>query len=144
MIKIPFYETSNFVFSNFSPHSIRVNGVLYPTVEHAYHAAKFDDKNIKEEIRNTGSPLEALQLSKKYLSVKKQNWDEVKVNILYELIKEKAQQNEEVRDALIATGDEEIVEDNPHNDFWGNGKDGNGQNQMGKILMKIRGELISL
>lgn len=143
MIKIPYYETSYFVFSNFSPHAVTVNDILYPTVEHAYHAAKFDDEKIKEEIRNARSPLLAFELGKKYQAVRKENWNEVKVTILYELVKEKVLQHAEVRNALLATGDEEIIEDNPHDDFWGNGKDGKGQNNMGKILMKIRHELKS-
>jgi ribA/ribD-fused uncharacterized protein len=141
MIKIPYYETSNFVFSNFSPHAIKINGKVFPTVEHAYHAAKFDDEKIKEEIRNAKSPLESYALGQKYKSVRKANWDEIKVQTLHEIVKEKVLQHQEVRDALLATGDEEIVEVNPTDDFWGNGKDGNGQNQMGKILMKIREEL---
>jgi hypothetical protein len=143
MIKIPYYETSNFVFSNFSPHSVKIEGILYPTAEHAYHAAKFDDEKIKDEIKNAGSPLEAFQLAKKYKPVRKENWDEIKVNILYEIIKEKTKQYNEVRDALLATGNEEIIEDNPHDDYWGNGKDGKGQNHTGKILMRIRSELKS-
>ena len=61
MIKIPYYETSYFVFSNFSSHSVKINGLFYPTVEHAYHAAKFEDEKISEEIRNSRSPLEAYE-----------------------------------------------------------------------------------
>jgi len=41
----------------------------------------------------------------------------------------------------LATGNNDIVEDNPNDSFWGNGKDGKGENQMGKILMIIRSEL---
>lgn len=143
MIKIPFYETSYFVFSNFSAHSIIFHGILYPTAEHAYHAAKFDDKKIKDEIKNAGSPLEAFRLGKKYKSFRKNNWDERKVHVLYEILKEKAIQHLEVKQALLATGDEEIVEDNPYDDFWSTGKDGKGLNHMGKILMRIREELKS-
>jgi predicted NAD-dependent protein-ADP-ribosyltransferase YbiA (DUF1768 family) len=47
-----------------------------------------------------------------------------------------------IKKALLSTKNEEIVEDNPNNSFWGNGKDGKGENQMGKILMKIRSELM--
>jgi N-glycosidase YbiA len=143
MIKIPYYETSNFVFSNFSSHSVKIEGVLYPTAEHAYHAAKFEDKKVRDEIKNADSPLEAFQLAKKYKPVRKENWDEIKVNNLYEIIKEKTKQHDEVRNALLATGNEEIIEDNPHDDFWGNGQDGKGQNHTGKILMRIRSELKS-
>ena len=141
MIMIPYYETSHFVFSNFSPHAVDINGILYPTAEHAYHAAKFDDENIRNEIRNARSPLKAFQLGKRYKELRKNNWDDIKVNALYEIIKAKAKQHEDVTKALLATGKEEIIEDNPHDEFWGNGKDGKGQNNTGKLLMRIRDEL---
>lgn len=138
MIKIPYYETSNFVFSNFSPHSLKMYGIVYPTVEHAFHAAKFEDEKIKDEIKNAISPLEAFKLGKRYKSLRKKDWDEIKVKTLYEILSEKVKQHEEVKAVLLATDNEEIIEDNPHDDYWGNGKDGKGQNQAGKILMKIR------
>lgn len=142
MIKIPFYETSHFVFSNFSAHAVEFKGQRYPTVEHAFHAAKFDDETIKNEIKNATSPLEAFKLGKKYKPQRRSNWDEIKVDVLYLLVKEKVNQHEEVKNALLATDDEQIIEDNPHDDFWGNGPDGNGANHTGKILMKIRENLV--
>jgi predicted NAD-dependent protein-ADP-ribosyltransferase YbiA (DUF1768 family) len=39
MIKIPYYEKSNFILHNFSAHAIKYNGVIYPTAEHAFHPA---------------------------------------------------------------------------------------------------------
>lgn len=141
MIKIPYYETSNFVFSNFSPHTIEFEGMLYPTAEHAYHAAKFNDPNIRSKIQKAISPLEAFKLGKKYTSQRKENWDEIKVDTLYQILKQKLSQHREVKIALLSTEDEVIVEDNPLDDFWGNGPDGKGQNQMGKLLMKIREEI---
>ncbi len=141
VIKIPYYETSYFVFSNFSPHVVIIGGIRYPTVEHAYHAAKFDDETVKNEIKDARSPIEAFDLGRKYEHLRRSNWNEVKVGILYELVTEKVKQHEEVRLALLATGTEEIIEENPQDNFWGNGEDGKGQNQMGKILMRIRKEL---
>ena len=141
MIKIPYYETSNFVFSNLSPHAVEFKGVLYPTSEHAFHVAKFDDPNIKSEIQNAKSPLEAFVVGKKYKPQRRENWDQIKVDILYQILIQKVNQHKEVKDALLATGDQEIVEENPHDDFWGSGPDGKGQNYTGKILMRIREEL---
>lgn len=143
MIKIPYYETSYFALHNFSAHSILYKDILYHTVEHAYHSSKFDDENIKKEIQNAKSPLLAHELGLKYKSGRKSDWDQIKVDVLYEIIKEKVSQHEEVKNTLLSTGDDEIVEDNPNDEFWGNGKDGNGQNNTGKILMRIRRELSS-
>jgi ribA/ribD-fused uncharacterized protein len=140
MIKIPYYENSNFVFHNFSSHAIKYNGITYPTAEHAFHSAKFEDEKIKEEIRNAKTPLDVFYLGKKYKYLRKENWDDIKVNVLYEILTEKVKQHAEVIKALLNTGTEEIIEDNPNDDFWGNGKDGKGENQTGKILMRIREE----
>lgn len=138
MIKIPYYENSNFALHNFSAHAITYKGDVYPTAEHAFHASKFDDEKIKDEIKNAESPVAAFALGKKYKPLRKKNWDEIKAAVLYEILTEKATQHEDVRLALLATGNEDIVEDNPNDAFWGNGKDGNGRNETGKILMRIR------
>jgi len=141
MIKIPYYETSYFVLSNFSAHTVEIDSVVYPTAEHAYHAAKFTDEKIQDDIRNARSPVEAYHLGQKYKSQRIATWDEIKITVLYDIVKAKVMQHDEVRTALAATGTEEIIEDNPNDGFWGNGKDGAGENHMGKILMRIRDEL---
>ena len=143
MINIPYYESSFFALHNFSAHSIVYKGAVYSTVEHAYHSSKFDDVDIKKEIQQAGNPLLAYTLGQKYASARKSNWDEIKVNVLYEIIKEKVKQYDEVKNVLLSTGNDEIIEVNPNDDFWGNGIDGNGQNNTGKILMRIRQELSS-
>lgn len=141
MINIPYYETSNFVFSNFSAHRVEFKGVHYATVEHAFHAQKFTDDMLQQKIRECASPLAAWQLAQNLKLQRKTDWNDVKVRILTEIIRAKVQQHTEVRDALLATGDVEIIEVNPNDSFWGSGADGNGQNNTGKILMKIRDEL---
>lgn len=142
MVTIPYYETSNFVFSNFSAHAIDFNGVRYATVEHAFHAQKFSDETLCNQIRECGSPLAAWKLAQKLKPQRRADWDDVKVGILTEIIRGKVGQHEEVKEALFASGDETIIEINPHDDFWGGGADNKGQNNAGKILMKLREELV--
>lgn len=144
MINIPYYETSNFVFSNFSAHTVFFDGIKYPTVEHAFHAQKFDSPEIKDKFINCSSPLVAWQLARELKPQRRDDWDEVKVDILKDIIRAKIDQHVEVRDALLSTGNEEIIEQNPKDDFWGSGPDGLGQNQTGKLLMELRAELEAL
>lgn len=141
MIKIPYYEASHFVFSNFSAHQVVYLDVTYPTAEHAFHAQKFVDADVRERIQQCGSPLEAWQLGTTLKDEQRPDWNEVKVSVLTDIVRQKAAQHSEVRDALIASGGEEILEVNPHDSFWGSGADGTGQNTTGKILMSIRDEL---
>ena len=142
MIKIPYYETSNTVFSNFSPHTVEYKGVNYMTSEHAFHAAKFADQKIIDEIIAARSPVEAFQLGKKYKAVRRSDWNEIKIGVMREILAAKLAQHTEVREALLATEDEEIIEDSPVDAFWGNAPDGTGQNHVGKIWMQLRSELI--
>lgn len=143
MVSIPYYETSNFVFSNFSAHSVRIDGLVYPTVEHAFHSQKFTNPKLREKLRQAESPLAAWQMARKYKDERRDDWDVVKLQILKDLIREKVSQHIEVRNALLATGEDLIIEQNPNDDFWGSGADGEGLNNMGKILMEIRSELES-
>ncbi len=141
-IKIPYYETSNFCFSNFSAHAIKFKGAIYPTAEHAFHAQKFDDTNLREQIVKCGSPLDAWELARELKPQRRTDWDNVKVGILTNIIREKVRQYPEIETALRETGDKEIVELNNNDDFWGTGADGKGQNNTGKILMTVRDELV--
>lgn len=140
-VNIPYYETSNFCFSNFSAHTVTYKDVTYPTAEHAFHGQKFVDEELCKQIKQCGSPLEAWELAKELKSQRRTDWDDVKVEILTEIIREKVNQHEEVKSALLATDDREIIEINENDDFWGSGSDGKGQNHTGKILMRIRSEL---
>lgn len=141
MITIPYYETSYFALHNFSANAIEIDSVVYPTAEHAFHALKFDDAAIREEIINSSSPVAAFHLGKKYKPLRRSDWNDIKVGVLEDIIRRKAQQNPDVKEALLLSGDEQIVEVNENDDFWGSGPDGKGQNHTGKILMKIRDEL---
>lgn len=140
-VNIPYYETSNFCFSNFSAHKVRYKGVTYATAEHAFHAQKFMDKGLRGQIIQCGSPLEAWKLAKELKSQRRTDWNDVKVEVLTDIIREKVNQHQEVKAALLATDDREIIEINKNDEFWGSGSGGNGQNHTGKILMRIRAEL---
>jgi N-glycosidase YbiA len=56
-------------------------------------------------------------------------------------VRRKFELHASLRDLLLSTGDEEIVEDAPNDYYWGAGRDGSGQNKLGMLLMRIRAEL---
>jgi hypothetical protein len=69
------------------------------------------------------------------------DWENVKLQEMYNVVHAKFTQNEELQQKLLDTGDAELIEGNVWKDsFWGvyNGK---GENHLGKILMKVRAEL---
>ncbi|GIH05715.1 hypothetical protein Rhe02_37820 [Rhizocola hellebori] len=136
---INFYTPEFYVFNNFSAHAIEFRGVLYPTAEHAYQAAKCTDWHGKEEIRHARSPYLAKSLAnEKYRAARDPDWDSKKLAVVEEILWTKLAQHPEAQEALKASGGEDIVEDSPTDYFWGAGADGTGQNMFGKIWMKIR------
>lgn len=78
------------------------------------------------------------EMIRKYKNLVKirDDWDEVKLAVMEKGLIAKFQQHQKLRDLLLETGDAEIVEDSPYDSFWGIAK--NGQNHLGKLLMKIR------
>jgi len=79
-----------------------------------------------------------MRIARKHKDKVRKDWHEVKVRIMEELLVKKLEQNEDVAERLTSTGRKKIYENSPWDDFWGLGKDGKGQNMMGKLWVKIR------
>jgi ribA/ribD-fused uncharacterized protein len=121
--------------SNFHPSTIRFEGVLYPTVEHAYQASKSLDPKVRDLIRRARTPADAKKLGQG-MSVRP-DWSEIKLEIMKRLIHEKFE-NPFLRPKLLETEDAELILNNRWNDrFWGVCR-GSGENWLGKILMEER------
>ncbi len=125
--------------SNFWPAEVELDGIKYPTIEHAYQAAKTLDEERRKVIQAQTTPGEAKRAGRKVKI--RPDWEDVKIGIMLDLVRQKFTNNVKLRNRLLATGDEELIEGNTWGDtFWGRCK-GIGQNNLGKILMKIRKEL---
>jgi len=125
--------------SNFWPTEIVFEGIVYPSVEHAYQAAKTLHTEQRLQIKYAKTPGEAKRRGKKITI--RDNWDFIKWNVMLTLVRLKFHNNAILKQALLDTGDAEMVEGNTWGDvFWGvcNGK---GENHLGKILMKVREEI---
>ena len=121
--------------SNFHPSTIRFEGVLYPTVEHAYQASKTLDARSRDLIRRAPSPMEAKKLGQG-VSIRP-DWPEIKLEIMKRLIHEKFE-NPFLRPLLMSTENSLLILNNRWNDrFWGVCR-GAGENWLGKILMAER------
>lgn len=71
----------------------------------------------------------------------KENWEEIKVDVMFEAVLAKFMAHPDLAKKLIDTGYEEIIEETVKEDFWGCGSQKNGRNMYGKILCKVRDEL---
>jgi ribA/ribD-fused uncharacterized protein len=131
--------------SNFHPSQILYEGILYPTVEHAFQAAKTQDKQVRQQIADKDTPGKAKRAGGKRGILKdfdQAAWDTQKVQVMETLLRLKFQ-DQSLREKLLATGDTPIQEGNNWNDtYWGVSlKTGKGQNMLGKLLEKIRHEI---
>lgn len=125
--------------SNFWFCPIEFGGLIYKSSEHAYQAAKTIDLQERLKIQNCDTAARAKKLGKK-LKVR-ENWDQIKLGIMEELVRQKFTNNEDLKFKLLNTGELYLEETNGWSDFyWGVCK-GVGENYLGKILMKIRDEL---
>lgn len=50
----------------------------------------------------------------------------------------KFEQHSDLREQLFETGTAKLVYSNPDDQFWGDGPDGNGDNQLGEAIMRVR------
>ena len=122
---------SNFHLSPTSRHDL-----LYPSIEHAFQAAKTFDSEEHEAIRFAPSAREAKKLGRKCSL--REDWQDVRLELMQELIKAKFEINPDLSQRLLETGVGELVEGNNWNDtFWGVCK-GEGLNHLGRVLMEVR------
>ena len=139
---INFIETRFHFLSPFSAHRIEIWGEVFPTIEHAYQSSRIIPGPERLSIKNAGSPLEAWREGQKYkdspeLAVP--GFD--KAAIMEELFRAKLAQHSDIADILRESGDSELLKVWETDYYWGTGKDGSGQNVMGKLWMKLRDEL---
>lgn len=129
--------------SNFWPCSIEYQGKIYPSVEHFYVAMKTTDKSKREEIRLTSDAGKVKRLGRN-LEIR-EDWEDIKLDVmLYGVTKKFSKDNPELMQKLIDLGDVYIQEGNRWGDkFWGVClKTDTGQNNLGKIIMKVQRSLI--
>ncbi|BCM89909.1 N-glycosidase [Abditibacteriota bacterium] len=140
---IYFYSKSEryFEFSNFSSHGVELNGAWWPTVEHFFQAQKFEDKDYRDRIRRARTPKDAKELGRTRALAILADWDTRRDEVMLEAVRKKFATHAAIRELLLSTGDEELIENAPTDYYWGCGRTGTGQNKLGQILMQVREEL---
>lgn len=126
--------------SNFWPCKITFEGIEYPSVENFYVAMKTKDLTLRNHISNIAKPGDVKRFGRG-LDIR-EDWEQVKLPMMEEGLRQKFA-NPGLKNMLLATGDQELVEGNTWGDvFWGvDLRKGKGENHLGKLLMKIRDEL---
>lgn len=130
--------------SNFYECEIEYDGLIFGSVEAAYQSQKCMRRSEKEKFTKL-NPSESKKFGREiYL---RPDWDKIKAGIMYELVKIKFTTHEDLREMLLATGTEELIEGNWwHDNFFGKCnclkcKKEEQRNELGKVLMRVREEL---
>lgn len=125
-------------FSNLSRHGIEIDGAWWPTVEHYFQAQKFTGTPYVVQIQSASTPKQAAEMGRNRNLPLRSDWEQVKDEVMFKAILRKFETHHRLQTLLLSTGEEEIVESAPGDYYWGCGADGNGQNKLGKLLMKVR------
>ncbi|MGX6604791.1 NADAR family protein [Micromonosporaceae bacterium Da 78-11] len=131
--------------SNFHPAPLIWEGITYPTSEHAFNAGKTLDPDVRRQIAAAVTPQQAKTMGR---AVKlRPLWDaSVRYEVMREVLWTKFTSHPGRIDALLGTGDAELVENNHHHDMhWGrclcSRHNGVGDNHLGRLLMELRAKL---
>ncbi|NEO59507.1 MAG: NADAR family protein [Moorea sp. SIO4G2] len=127
-------------FSNFSRHGFELDELWWATSEHFFQAQKFvtTDSSWYDKIREAKTPKEAAKMGRDRSHPLRDDWEKVKDEIMQRGVLRKFETHGDLRQLLLGTGDQLIVENSPIDYYWGCGADGSGKNKLGEILMTVR------
>jgi len=70
------------------------------------------------------------------------DWENIKIDVMYKALKCKFSIYPHLKTMLLSTAGSVLVEASPHDLFWGGGREGEGLNYLGRLLMKLRSEFL--
>ncbi len=124
--------------ANYSNHGFYKNGIYYKTVEHYYQSEKYDNEDIRKKIIDASTPKEASIIGRDRNNIRKNNFKDIKQQVMLDGLLEKFRQNKDIQYKLLNTKNEEIMEHTKEEYYWGIGNDYSGKNIIGKLLCETR------
>lgn len=139
------FQGENRYLSNFYLTDIIYKSKVYGSSEHLYQSLKMKNPDDAEKVRTAFSAGRAKTLGGSLPM--RDNFDEIKFDIMYYVVKLKFTGNVDLMEKLINTGDAFLEEGNTwHDNYWGNCSCSKCArkpklNNLGRILMIVRQEL---
>lgn len=130
--------------SNFWPATVDYEGFAYPSAEHAYQAAKFEDIEIRTAILFADTPGQAKRLGRS--PGMRSNWDDMKLEQMRLIVDSKflIGRDGALGNKLLLTGNLMLIEGNTWGDTYWGVCHGRGLNNLGRCLMRTRDKLLKL
>lgn len=137
---LKFNKTENNSFTtgltNLSNHTVNIPDLgVFPNAHLAFQA--YRDINNKEYINNLIKGF----FIPEHIQEHNRDWEENKIDYMYNVLKYKFSQHQDLRTNLINTGLRPLVKIS-QDSFWGDGYNGQGKNIHGKLLNKLRSEFL--
>ncbi|OCH94480.1 DUF1768-domain-containing protein [Obba rivulosa] len=128
---------------HFSPHQVRYGDLRYPTAFHLLEAFKFLEHrpDIAGEISARRTFEEVQDVVAAHGQTVRQDWEQVAPQMMEEALYHKFKQHPNLQGMLLNTGVADLIYAEANDPFWGDGPLGQGANELGKALMRVRDRL---
>lgn len=150
-----FFWTGKDIYSNFYSYEFAHAGRVFKWAEQAIMYRKamlFGAHQIAKEIMKAKTPADCKKLGRsREIPFDNEIWEKQKLTIFKEILFDKFK-NQPMKDAILSTGDKELVEASPYDKIWGIGLSADdpacldktkwkGLNLLGQVLVDVRNEL---
>lgn len=131
------------LFASYSVHPFDLDGFTWSTVEHYFQALKSQDQQQQGKIAEAKTAKQARRLGRSRRRKLREDWSKVKLTVMTRAVYTQARTHDVISEAILATGDADLVNNSQYDYFWGCGRDRRGDNHYGKVLMQVREKLRS-
>jgi len=142
------FSGANAFLSNFWQEPVGLDGLVYPSVEHAFQASKTKVYHVRRDFTDPKMACTAAKRKGRLLSLR-DDWEAVKVDVMLACLRAKFRPGYDLARRLLETGGAFLIEGNTwHDNEWGTCHCGQrdecsapGRNRLGYLLMAVRCEL---
>lgn len=131
------FDTSTWL-SPSSLHSFELDDFTWPTAEHYFQANMVAKQTARDKILQAPTGKQAHEIGSPWYRSKRKDWKKVRKTLMTRALYTKAMTHADVKKALLATGDQKIVETSMYDHYWGLARDQRGENTLGVVWMNIR------
>ena len=139
--EIRFYRSSGpFGFlSNLYPCKVLFEGIEFTSAERAYQFGKPRSPKVAEWIAQAPTERMVALAAHSLLPYDVvDGWNDIKSDRMLRVLQAKFNSNYALRNKLLDTGNAILIEASKTDSFWGAGRKGDGKNELGRLLMRVR------